>query len=129
MYSLVSWTLFLLVNGLALYSAFSFSGYFLRRSLLSCSLPVLSLGIAASGIIYFAHITLVVLFLGVVLKILNIYSVVVTSVLISVLQIYISRNWRKPFLLPLRLSVRQIVRSRDIFLYAIVLLFIAEQRK
>ncbi len=126
MNSLIQWTLFLVVNGLAIYSAFSVSGYFLKRSLSSPSLPALSLGIAASGIIYFAHITLVVLFLGVVLKILNFYSIIVTSVLISVTLFFLSRSYRQPFLIPLTQSIRRIARSRDYFLYGIILLFIVQ---
>ncbi len=126
MNSLIQWTLFLVVNGLAVYSAFSVAGYFLKRSLSSPSLPALSLGIAATGVIYFAHITLVVLFLGVVLKVLTIYSVIGASVLISAVLVFLSRGYRQPFLIPITESIRRIARSRDFFLYGIVLLFIVQ---
>lgn len=126
MNDLASWSLALVVNGLALYSAYTFSSYLLRRSLASASLPGLSLCIAASGIIYFAQLTLIVLFLGVVLKFLNIYSIVVTSVLVSMAIILLSNRHRQPMLAPIKQSFTRIVKSRDFFLYAIILLFIAQ---
>jgi len=124
--NLANWALFLIVNGLALYAAYCFSGYFLRRSLSSDTMPALSLGIAASGIIYFAHITLIVLFLGVVLKYLNLYSVVITSVLVSIAMVYRFRRDFQPFRQPLKQSICRLLKSRDYFLFGIILLFIIQ---
>lgn len=121
----VNWALFLIVNGLALYSAYCLSGYFLKRSL-SPAMPALSLGIAATGILYFAHITLIVLFLGVVLKYLNLYSVVIASVLVSLALAYRFRLDRQPFAEPLKQSLKRIIKTRDFFLYGIILFFIIQ---
>ncbi|HHJ18941.1 MAG TPA: hypothetical protein ENJ84_03785 [Gammaproteobacteria bacterium] len=121
----VNWALFLIVNGLALYSAYCFSGYFLKRSL-SPDMPALSLGIAATGILYFAHITLIVLLLGVVVQYLNLYSVVIASVLLSLALAYGFRSVSLPFAAPLKQSLKRIIKSRDFFLYGIILFFVIQ---
>ncbi len=121
----VNWALFLIVNGLALYSAYCFSGYFLKRSL-SPDMPALSLGIAATGILYFAHITLIVLLLGVVLKYLNLHSVIIASVALSMMLAYRFRGDSQPFAQPLKQALGRIAGSRDVFLYLIVLIFIIQ---
>ena len=121
----VNWALFLVVNGLALYSAYCFSGYFLKRSL-SPDMPALSLGIAATGILYFAHITLIVLFLGVVLKYLNLHSVIIASVALSMMLVYRFRGDSQPFAQPLKQALGRIAGSRDVFLYLVVLIFIIQ---
>lgn len=120
MSSLANWALFFLVNGLIIYSSYCLSGYFLRKD------EPLSLLVVATGIIYFAHITLTVLFLGLVLQYLNLISVAVTSTVVSAALLYFFQGKRHPFLFPVMQSIKGVLRSRDYFLYGIILLFVIQ---
>ena len=65
MISVLNLLVFLLVNGLVVYSAWCLATTLLKDT------PSLSLRIVAAGILSFTHATLVVLFLGVIVRTLN----------------------------------------------------------
>jgi len=116
---LLNGLVFLLVNGLVVFSSWRLASYLLRDN------QSLSLRMVAAGILSFAHITVVVLLLGVVARYLNALSVPVLSLLISATILFICRTYRHPFIASARQAFAETFFSRDYFLYVIVfLLFI-----
>jgi len=111
---------FLLVNGLVLYSGWCLANYLLRDN------PALPLRIVATGILSFVHVTLVVLFLGVIVRTLNVWSVPLLSLIVSALILWWCRTCRQPFVQPVRLALAQTFAGRDYALYAIVALFVIQ---
>lgn len=112
--------IFLLVNGLVLFSSWCISGYVLRNC------QSLSLRIVATGIFSFVHVSIVVLLLGVVFRFLTDVSVPLLSSLISVLIIFSCRDCRQPFIKPARQCLADIFSRRDYFLYVITGLFVIQ---
>jgi len=118
--SIINWMLFLLLNGLVVYSSYRLASYLNRKN------EILSVVIVATGIVYFAQITVIILFLGVVLRYLNLASVTVTSLLLSLVLIYFFRRERYPVGENLRHAMNELVASRDYVLYGFVLLFLLQ---
>lgn len=112
--------IFLLVNGLVIFSSWSLAAGILRGS------NSLSLRVTAVCILYFVHLTAVVLLLGVVLRSLNALSVPLLSVALSSTILFYCRNYRPPFLASARLALADTFSPRDYFLYAIVALFVVQ---
>jgi len=112
--------IFLLVNGLVLASSWRLANYTLRDS------QSFALRFVASGIFYFVHLTIVVLFLGVVVRSLNAWTVPVLSSLVSTSVIFLCRSHRRPFFRAARQGLAQTFSERDFFLYAIAVLFILQ---
>jgi len=118
--SLLNGLVFLLVNGLVVFSSWCLASNLSRQH------ESLSLRVAATGILSFVHATLVVLFLGVVARYLNAWSVPIMSLLISLTILFLCRNHRQPFIQPLRQSLCQVFCARDYFLYLIVALLVVQ---
>jgi len=112
--------IFLLVNGLVLVSSWR---------LVNCALKdvqSLSLRVVAAGILFFFHITVVVLFLGVVIRSLNAFSVPLLSGLLSMGLIFLCRAYRRPFFSAVRGGLAHAFSERDVFLYAVAGLFVLQ---
>ena len=120
MNSSLGWLIFLLVNGGALYAASGLAGYLLGGQ------QRLSLRLVAVGLIYFAQITVTVLFVGAIVKTLNYMSVCITSLALTVLVSYLTRKHRLPTLKPFWQSCRLVLAERDGFLYFLVVLFVLQ---
>jgi len=117
---LLNGIVFLLVNGLVLFSCWQLSNFLLREQ------SSLSLRVVATIILSFAHATIVVLLLGVVFRFLNAWSVPLLSVLISALIVGLSRKWHQPFLRPAGQALSEMFSGRDYFLFIIAALFIVQ---
>ena len=111
---------FLLVNGLVVYSSWCLASYLSRQH------KSLSLRFVATGILSFVHATLVVLFLGIVVRYLNVWSVPVLSLLVSAGVLFLCKGSRQPFVQPIRQSLAETFAGRDYFLYLIVGLFVIQ---
>lgn len=111
---------FLLVNGLVVFSSWCLAGHLFRES------RSLSLRVSATSILYFVHLTVVVLLLGVVFRSLNAISVPMLSVLLSALVLFLWGKRRKPFLAPAGQALSEVFSHRDLFLYGVVCLFVAQ---
>jgi len=111
---------FLLVNGLVVVSSWCFANCTLKDT------RSLSLRFVAAGIFSFVHITLVVLFLGVVVRSLNVFSVTLLSALVSVTVMFLCKAHRKPFFKVAREGLAQTFSGRDVFLYAAAGLFVRQ---
>ena len=110
----------MLVNGLVMLSSWSLANYTLK------DVQSLSLRFVAAGIFFFAHITMVVLFLGVVVRSLNVFSVPLLSALVSIAVIFLCRAYRRPFFPAMRDGLAQTFSGRDVFLYAVTGLFVLQ---
>lgn len=120
MISISSWLLFFLVNGFAIYSSWCLSGRLLRgESLLAPKL-------VATGVVWFAHITVVVLLLGVLVKALNVYSVAIASLVLSAALLGFSWRSRPVFAQPARQALAEIFAPRDYLLFLIVAMFVLQ---
>lgn len=120
MAGLLNGMIFLLVNGLAIFSSWCLAQYILKKE------QSLSLRVTATGILYFVHITVVVLVLGVVFRQLNVLSVPVLSVLISAMLLYFQGKYRQPLLVPLRQAIQKTLYPRDYVLYGVIFLFFTQ---
>ena len=120
MTGLLNGFVFLLVNGLVFFSSWCLAGFTLRNC------ESLSLRIVAACIIFFVHLTLVVLFLGVIFRSLNVFSVPLTSTLVSAAIIFLCGAYRRPFIQPVRERLAQTFSTRDFYLYAIACLFVLQ---
>ena len=109
--------LFLFVNGLALYGAWCLAGRFVSRE------DPFPLAVVGAGLLYFAHMTLVVLGLGVVVKRLDPTSVTAASLVLSAITIAVGWRVRRPVFAPLTQGLRALFRARDYVLYAVAVLF------
>jgi len=118
--SIPNWVVFLLVNGLALYSSYCFAGYLLRRN------SQTSLTLVASGIIYFVHLTLVVLVLGVVVRKLDVVTVTGFNVLLSLALIYYFRSYCQSLCQPIKGFFCSLIAQRDIFTLLVLSLFVIQ---
>ena len=114
---LLNGLIFLLVNGLVVFSSWCLANYLLKDN------QSLSLRVVAASILSFVHITLVVLLLGVIVRYLNALSVPLLSLLVSAIVLFFCRAYRRPFIRPARQAFAETFSSRDYFLYVIVLLF------
>ena len=112
--------IFLLVNGIVVFSCWQLSNFLLRKQ------PSLSLHVVATIILSFAHVTVVVLLLGVVFRFLNAWSVPLLSVLMSTLTLWLSRKWQQQFLHPGGQALSEMFSGRDYFLVIIAALFILQ---
>ncbi len=120
MIGIIDWLLFILVNGLLLHASFCLAGYLNRQGAPAAQLLV------SAGIIYLAQATVIVLFLGTVAGALNRTSVAITAVLLAATLIFFFRRHRQPLLGPLACGLRRLLAARDIFLYFILALFLAQ---
>jgi len=118
--SIPNWIVFILVNGLALYSSSCLAGYLLRRNTQA------SLALVASGIIYFVHLTLVVLVLGVIVSKLNVVTVSGLNVLVSLTLINYFRRYCQSFWRPIKSFFCSLIAQRDIFTLLVIFLFIVQ---
>lgn len=114
---LLNGLIFLLVNGLVVFSSWCLANYLLKDN------QSLSLRVVAASILSFVHITLVVLVLGVIVRYLNALSVPLLSLLVSAIVLFLCGEYRRPFIRPARQAFAETFSSRDYFLYVIVLLF------
>ncbi len=112
--------IFLLVNGLVMASSWRLANCMLK------GVQSLSLRFVTAGIFFFVHITVVVLFLGVVVRSLNVYSVPLLSVLVSMTVMFLCRSYRRPFFHAAREGLAQTFSARDAFLYAVAGLFVMQ---
>jgi len=112
--------IFLLVNGLVGVSSWYLANCILRDA------RSLSLRFAAAGIFFFVHVTVVVLFLGVVVRSLNVYSAPLLSVLVSATAMFLCRAYHRPFFSAARVALAQTFSGRDAFLYAVFGLFVLQ---
>lgn len=110
----------MLVNGLVFFSSWCLASFTLR----DCE--SLSQRFVATGVIFFVHITLVVLFLGVVIRSLNVFTVPLLSLLVSAAIIFLCGAHRRPFIQPARERLAQTFSPRDYYLYAIACLFVLQ---
>lgn len=117
---LVNAVVFLLVNGLVLYSSWCLANYLLRDH------PSLPLRMVATGILSFVHATLVILFLGVIVRTLNAWSVPLLSLVVSALTLWCCRACRQPLIQPVRLALAQTFAGRDYALFFIAGLFVLQ---
>jgi len=113
---LLNGLIFLLVNGLVVFSCWQLSNFLLREH------ASLSLRVVATIILSFAHATIVVLLLGVVFRFLNAWSVPLLSVLVSALVLVFSRKWHQPFLRPAGQAWSEMFSGRDYLLFIIAAL-------
>ena len=111
---------FLLVNGFLVLSSWQLSNYLFKdhRSL--------SLRVVATLILSFAHVTAVVLLLGVAVRYLNAWSIPLLSLLVSLSILFFCRAHRRPFLQAARQALAETFSQRDYFLYAIAGLLIIQ---
>jgi len=114
---------FILVNGCVVFSSWRLAGYLLngQRSI--------AMHIVAGGVLAFAHATLVVLFLGVVIRSLNVWSVPLASLLLSSMVLMLTRKAVRPvtFVRGIRWAWRETVYGqRDIALYILLALFVVQ---
>ncbi len=117
---IIDWSLFFLVNGILLYSAYSAAGFLCRRTDSLATLTV------AAGLVYFALITVTVIFLGAVVQHLSRNTVVLGAVLPALLLLQLTREHRPALLAPLRRALREWAAARDPFLYLLVVLFLLQ---
>jgi hypothetical protein len=108
---------FLLVNALVVFSSWCLANYILKDH------QSLSLRLVATGLIYFVHITIVILFLGVVIRSLNIFSVPLLSLLVSAIVIALCRAYRRPFMQTFKQCLSQTFAAGDFSLYVVTVLF------
>ncbi|MFQ5488881.1 MAG: hypothetical protein ACE5ET_10620, partial [Gammaproteobacteria bacterium] len=120
MIGIIDWLLFILVNGLLLHASFCLAGYLNRQGAPAAQLLV------SGGIIYLAQATVIVLFLGTVAGALNRTSVAITALLLAAVLIFFFRRYRQPLLGSLACGLRRLLATRDIFLYFILALFLAQ---
>lgn len=104
---------FLLVNGLMVLSCWQVSNFLLKQH------PSLSMRVVATIILSFAHVTIVVLLLGVIFRYLNAWSVPLLSLLVSISTLVICRKYHRPFLQGVGQALSEMFSSRDYFLYVI----------
>ena len=114
---LLNGLVFLLVNGLVVFSSWCLANYLLKDS------QSLSLRVVAASILSFVHVTVVVLLLGVVVRYLNALSVPLLSLLVSVTVLFFCQAYRRPFIASFRHALTEVFSVRDYFLYVIVCLF------
>ena len=117
---LLNGSVFLLVNGFLILSCWQLSNYLLKEH------QSLSLRVVATLILSFAHATFVVLLLGVVFRYLNVWSVPILSLLISLFAFFISRNYQRSFLQDTRQALSELYSTRNYFLYAITFLLVLQ---
>lgn len=111
---------FFLINGLALFASYTASGYFVRNT------DAFSLRIVATGVLYFAHMTVSVLFMGVIVAYLTPLSLMAFSAILSLATFFAFKRYRLPFIQPALSGLRELTSSRDIALYLILTLFVIQ---
>ncbi len=112
--------IFLLVNGLLTVSSWQLSSCLLKEH------QSLSLRMVATLMLSFAHITIVVLLLGVALRYLNAWSIPLLSLLVSITVLFRCRAHRQPFLPMLSQALTDTFSKRDYFLYIIAGLLVVQ---
>jgi len=112
--------IFLLVNGLVMVSSWFLANYALKN------VQSISLRFVAAGVFFFVHITLVVLFLGVVIRSLNVFSVPLLSAIVSITVIFLCRSQHRPFFRVAGRGLTQTFSGRDYALYAVAGLFVLQ---
>ncbi|MFQ5500280.1 MAG: hypothetical protein ACE5FH_11485 [Candidatus Zixiibacteriota bacterium] len=108
------------MNGLLLYAAYGLSSYLNQGS------DRVSPIIVGAMIVYFALITVTVLFLGVVIRHLNVYSVFALSVCVAALLIYFFHKFNRPLRPALNRFHRELFSERDWVLTFVVALFVLQ---
>jgi len=117
---LVSWGLFILVNGLAIKSSYS-AAAFLNRSDRSFALSAVT-----TGVIYLAVITATIMVLGTIFQAIDRTTVASVSAAISVAMIIVFRRKRRPFHSEIAHAWMVLRREGDIFLYLLVAIFLLQ---
>ena len=120
MTSLLNGIVFLLVNGLVILSCWRVSNILLKDH------QSLSLRVVSTTILSFAHATIVVLFLGVILRYLNAWSVPLLSALISISILVIWKKHQRPFLQPAGRALSEAFSTRDHLLFLMAALFVLQ---
>ncbi|MBI1195424.1 MAG: hypothetical protein GC138_06235 [Gammaproteobacteria bacterium] len=120
MNELVSWGLFLLVNGLAIKSSYS-AAAFLNRSDRSFALSALT-----TGVIYLATITATLIVLGTIFHAMDRTTVAAVSAAISVIMIVVFRRKRRPFYSEIAHAWTVLRRESDLFLYVLFAIFVLQ---
>lgn len=120
MNELVSWGLFLLVNGLAIKSSYS-AAAFLNRSDRSFALSALT-----TGVIYLAMITATLVVLGTIFHVMDRTTVASVSGAFSVFLIIVFRRKRRPFHSEIAHAWTVLRRESDLFLYVLVAIFVLQ---
>lgn len=114
---------FILVNGCVIFSSWRLAGILLAGN------RAITMHIIAAGILAFAHATIVVLFLGVVIRSLGVWSVPIASLILSSLVLMLSRKAAQPlyFIRGIKWAWHETVREqRDYVLYILMALFVAQ---
>jgi len=117
---LVSWGLFILVNGLAIKSSYSVAA-FLNRSDRSFALSAVT-----TGLVYLATITVTIILLGTVFHAIDRTTVAAVSIVTSLVLIVIFQRKRRPFYSEATHAWAVLRREGDLFLYVLVALFLLQ---
>jgi len=117
---LVSWGLFILVNGLAIKSSYS-AAAFLNRSDRSFALSAVT-----TGLVYLATITITIILLGTIFHAIDRTTVAAVSIVTSLALIVIFRRKRRPFYSEIAHAWTVLRRESDLFLYVLVALFLLQ---
>lgn len=123
MTSLINTLIFLLVNGAVVFSSWSLAGYLLRQS------DSFSLRIVATGLLAFAHATIVVLFLGVVVRSLGVWTVPIFSLVVSAAVLLLLKRTQPAttgFNALVCQSWRETFIERDLALILLIALFLVQ---
>ena len=120
MNELVSWGLFILVNGLAIKSSYSVAA-FLNRSDRSFALSAVT-----TGVIYMAVITATVIVLGTIFHAIDRTTVASVSIAVSVVMIIVFRRKRRPVYSEIAHAWTVLRRESDIFLYVLFAIFLLQ---